>query len=612
MNRSSRRVLLGLAVLVAVGATAPASGTAATPDYTVLTVPSPQPQASSNFGERVRAHADVNGDGARDVLISSSNYDGDDANGAVLANAGRLFIFNGATGALLRTLEPPFPQAGARFGFWDASLGDVDGDGAGDFATSAPGQVVGGATVGQVYVYSGRTGARLRTINAPEPLAATGAFGADFGGNLIGPGDLNGDGVGDLVVTASGSFGGAGAAYAFNGATGAFLYKVPNPDAVQASSFGFGAAETGDVNGDGAADYQIGAPRFDEGALADVGRAYVINGRTGAVIHTLLDPEPEASNRFGQADADGISLGDVTGDGRPDIFVDSFLANDPPAPGAPPAPDAGKAHIFSGATGALVRTLHDPMPENARQFGASNASAGDIDQDGRPDALVSSRGRDHGRVTVFGGPGLATVLKVFQDPGDAQTGALFGTGVAHPGDVNGDGLPDYYMSARGADVNGMADVGVAYAFRSVAPAATPGPVSDPVHNPSATAPVVTPADPAPVARRRRGRLSARVTPSADRRAPYRFRISGRLTLPSAIARASGCSGRIAVQIKRNGATISTRRVWLSRTCTYSVRVTFSSPRRLGRATLLKFSVRFAGNAVVLPAAAATRFARVRR
>ncbi len=584
---------------------------AAVPDYRVLPIPSPQPQASSNFGERLRALADVDGDGARDVLVSASNFDGDDASGGVLANSGRLYVFSGRSGALLRAFEPPFPQANARFGFWDASLGDVDGDGAGDFVTSAPGQVVGGATVGQVYVYNGRTGVRLRTINPPEPLlqSPTGR-GADFGGNLIAPGDLDGDRIGDFVATSSGAFGGAGAAYAFSGATGAFLYRVANPDPVQLSSFGFGAAEVGDVNGDGAGDYQVGAPRFDEGALADVGRSYVISGRTGTVIYTLLNPEPEAEDRFGQADADGISVGDVTGDGTPDIFVNSFLADDRPAPTSPPLPNAGKAHLFDGSTGALVRTLRDPLPEGNGQFGASNASAGDIDGDGRPDVLASSRGGRNGRVTVLGGPGLATVLTTFQDPDQEQGGELFGTGLASVGDVNGDGRPDYFISARGADVGGVTDVGTAYAFISVPPAAAPGPA------PGGAVPVA-PLAPSQVpstgpAARRAGRLSARVTPRADRRAPHRFRISGRLTLPRGVTAAAGCSGRVSVQIKRGGVTLSTRRVSLSRTCTYAVRVSFTAPRRFARAKRLKFTARFGGNALVLPATAPARFARVRR
>ncbi len=462
---------------------AAAAAQSALPAYDSFEIPAPQPQAGGGFGERLRALGDVDDDGVGDVLISSSNHDGDDANGSVLANSGRLYVFSGKTRALLRTLEPPFPQANAKFGFWDANLGDVDDDGAADFVTSAPGQVVGGATVGQVYVYNGRTGTRLRTINAPEALAATGPFGGDFGGNLIAPGDLTGDGAADVVATASGAFGGAGAAYAFNGKTGAFLYKVANPDTAQAtpqaSSFGFGAAELGDVNGDGVNDYQIGAPRFDEGAVADVGRCYVINGRTGAVLYTLMNPEPEANDRFGQADADGISLGDVDGDGRPDIFVDSFLANEQPAAG-PALDNAGKAFLFSGRTGTLIRALRDPDPERGRGFAASNASAGDLDMDGRLDAIVSSRGGGGlpsiGRATVFGGPGLATVLTTFEDP-SRQGGALFGTGLASPGDVNGDKRPDFFISARSQDSNGLNDVGTAYAFVSRAPAAPKPPES---------------------------------------------------------------------------------------------------------------------------------------
>ena len=480
---------------------AAAHAQAAVPAYKSFEVPAPEPQAGAAFGERLRALGDVDDDGIRDVLISSSNHDGDDGNGGVLANSGRLYVFSGRTRALLRTLEPPLPQVNARFGFWDANLGDVDGDGAADFVTSAPGQVVGGATVGQVYVYSGRTATRLRTVNAPEALAATGAFGGDFGGNLVAPGDLTGDGAGDFVATASGASGGAGAAYAFNGKTGAFLYKVANPDGTQASSFGFGAAELGDVNGDGVGDFQIGAPRFDEGAVVDVGRSYVINGRTGAVLYTLTNPEPEANDRFGQADADGISLNDIDGDGRPDVFVDSFLANEQPAAG-PALDNAGKAFLFSGATGRLIRALRDPDPERGRGFAASNASAGDLDADGRPDSIVSSRGGGGlpsiGRATVFGGLGLATVLTTFEDP-SRQGGALFGTGLASPGDVNGDKSPDFFISARSQDVGGATDVGTAYAFLSQVPAATPPGVPTPpdTGRPPSTAPPVRILPPGP-------------------------------------------------------------------------------------------------------------------
>ena len=136
-----------------------------------------------------------------------------------------------------------------------------------------------------------------------------------------------------------------------------------------------------------------------------------------------------------------------------------------------------------------------------------------------------------------------------------------------------------------------------------APAPPPPPASD------ATPP---PPPPAAAVVRRRGSLSARVTPSTDLRAPFAFRTTGRLTLPSGVTRAQGCNGRVTVQVKRGGTTISTRRVSLTKSCTYSLRVSFGNSRRFGRSTRLKFTARFVGNAVVLRDTAPLRFVRVRR
>ncbi len=584
-----------------------ATAHAAVPAYQSFEVPAPEPQAAAGFGERLRTLGDVDGDGRSDVLISASNYDGKDASGGVLRNSGRVYLFSGRTRALLRTLEAPLPQADAKFGFWDANLGDVDGDGAADFVTSAPSQVIGGAKVGQVSVYSGRTGTQLRTISPPESLGATGTFGGDFGGNLIAPGDLTGDGATDFVATSSGAFGGAGAAYAFNGKTGAFLYKVANPDATQASSFGFGAAELGDVNADGVNDYQVGAPLFDEGAVLDVGRCYVISGKTGAVLFTLKNPEPEAADRFGQADADGISLGDVDGDGRPDIFVDSFLGNEHPAAG-PALDNAGKAFFFSGATGGFIGVLRDPAPERGRAFAASNAGAGDIDGDGRPDAIISSRGGGGepsiGRATVFGGPGLGTVLKTFEDP-SRQGGALFGTGLAFPGDVNGDKLPDYFISARSQDVGGVLDVGTAYAYISQAPAATPTPQGTPPPAPTIPGPTPRPPmTPAASVMRQRPGLSVSVSPRRDPRLSYRFTTRGTVKLPSGVSKAKGCTGTVRVTVRPagQGKVLSSRLAKLGNSCRFSSELRISDRRRLGKRSrgTLRFTVRFQGNSRLLP------------
>lgn len=103
-----------------------------------------------------------------------------------------------------------------------------------------------------------------------------------------------------------------------------------------------------------------------------------------------------------------------------------------------------------------------------------------------------------------------------------------------------------------------------------------------------------------------------MTPASDVRAKFRFRTSGRLTLPSGISRSTGCKGRVSVQVKRGSVTLSTRRVSLRKDCTYSSTVTFSDARRFAKVKRLKLTARFLGNTRVSPATAPARLARVRR
>ena len=145
-------------------------------------------------------------------------------------------------------------------------------------------------------------------------------------------------------------------------------------------------------------------------------------------------------------------------------------------------------------------------------------------------------------------------------------------------------------------------------------ALTPPPPPPPPPPPLVDAPAPPPPLAAAVTTRAIGSLSASVTPGRDLRAPYAFRISGRLTRPAGVSAADGCNGRVSVQTKggrSGGVTISTRRVQLSSTCTYSLRVSFGNTRRFGTATRLKITARFLGNVKVLPATATIRYLRVR-
>jgi Ca2+-binding RTX toxin-like protein len=96
------------------------------------------------------------------------------------------------------------------------------------------------------------------------------------------------------------------------------------------------------------------------------------------------------------------------------------------------------------------------------------------------------------------------------------------------------------------------------------------------------------------------RLSLRVSPRNDKRAPFRFTSSGRLSLPSTVTPAVGCAnGVVSVQIKAGKKTISTRRASLKRNCTYRVSVTFRDRQRFTSNGRLKFTARFGGNSILL-------------
>ena len=116
----------------------------------------------------------------------------------------------------------------------------------------------------------------------------------------------------------------------------------------------------------------------------------------------------------------------------------------------------------------------------------------------------------------------------------------------------------------------------------------------------------------PGARVKAQRITARLRPSRDRRRPYRFTVSGRVTLPAGVTPAQGCgSGRFTVQTKAGRKTISTRRTTLRRTCTYKVRLSFKNRKRFGRRTRLTVRVRFQGNDRLRAQTVRTLRARVR-
>jgi Ca2+-binding RTX toxin-like protein len=94
-----------------------------------------------------------------------------------------------------------------------------------------------------------------------------------------------------------------------------------------------------------------------------------------------------------------------------------------------------------------------------------------------------------------------------------------------------------------------------------------------------------------------GKVSAKTSPTKDSRAPFTFKTTGKLTLPSGVTKTTGCKGTVTVTFKAGSKTISSRKATLTKSCSYSSKVTFSLPARLHPKTL-KITVRYGGNAVL--------------
>jgi Ca2+-binding RTX toxin-like protein len=113
-----------------------------------------------------------------------------------------------------------------------------------------------------------------------------------------------------------------------------------------------------------------------------------------------------------------------------------------------------------------------------------------------------------------------------------------------------------------------------------------------------------------VPRFRPAKVSSKTTPTRDRKAPFKFKTTGSITLPSGVSAAAGCKGAVGVIFKAGAKTISSRTAHLSKTCKFSRKVTFRIPRRLHPKTL-KVEVRFRGNAVMSARSAKSRHVKVK-
>ena len=393
-------------------------------------------------------------------------------------------------------------------GFSVSDAGDVNGDGLDDLIIGAP-----SVGAGASFVVFGKTDAAEVSLSQIQQTTHQGGFvingisGGDFAGwSVSSAGDVNGDGLDDLIVGAPqdgrtwfprGS--GSGESYVIFGKTdGAAVDLSDIRDSGNTDGFvidgvseldfaGTSVSAAGDVNGDGRDDLIVGAYGFDPSGdrphiVDEFGASYVVYGKAdGQAVN--LSAIQNSSNAAGfvingvwkgfsggyQSGKSVSSAGDVNGDGLDDLIIgapydglisgSSFVVFGKKDGIAIPLTD-----IQAGIGGFVISGVSD-----GDQSGSSVSSAGDVNGDGFDDLIVGAPGADpngqsSGMSTVVFGKadGGAVNLSQIQSSGNAGGFAISGANafdtsgrsVSSAGDVNGDGLDDLIIGASGDQTNG--------------------------------------------------------------------------------------------------------------------------------------------------------------
>ncbi|MFO0820430.1 MAG: choice-of-anchor D domain-containing protein [Pirellulales bacterium] len=424
--------------------------------------------AGDNAGLNIQAIGDLNDDGLDEFIITAPGGDSD-----TVDNVGEVYVVYGRAGGLPRDFELsdllPENLGNGSLGFVvrgiaaddaigvPSAIGDFNGDGIDDLAIGAANADTNGTQAGEVYLLFGQSLGFAPVVDVSSLLTVNGGDGSlgvvlqgfsssdEFGASVTNAGDLNGDGITDLAVGAPAADGlfpafFSGRVYVFYGQTDPLPAEFQADDLLPNGNNGIAGffldGETffdragatvvglGDVNGDGAPDLGIGAPGA---GTNNQGAVYVLYGHTS--VEETNNPFPLVTSLGSLREANG-------GDGSTGFILNGATNND--------------------AVGSVLTSLGDLNGDGLGDYAIGAPSAdGEATGSGAAyilygsstpapaekqlDFLLPSRGGDGSEGFVIRG---------------AVAGDNAGTSVLMAGDLNNDGTQDFAVGAPGLRING--------------------------------------------------------------------------------------------------------------------------------------------------------------
>jgi len=377
------------------------------------------PSTGGNYGERISAAGDINNDGYADFIVG--------APGAGINTQGEAYVYSGLDNTILHTFIGEYPNDD--FGAYVAEAGDINLDGYDDVIISAPEY---NNYFGKAYVYSGRNWEELYTFEGEYNWAGI----PSYYFSVDGGGDVDGDGYTDVVIGMPGPIINDyyhGLVKVYSGRTGNLIWEKQGetPPTQGIPDFFGGIVVMTKNTGYYRPDVIVGADWWCKNIPGELGRGkvYHYDGLNGFLKYSYEGQQPE--EEFGST----LSSGDVDCDGVDDIIIGGWRTL--------------RAEIYSGTTGSLIYSFTGPSTDI--HYGCDVSGAGDVNQDGYDDIIVSDPYTNGNKGHVYLYSGYNGVL--LSDYNGLSIGNEFGQAISNAGDTNGDGFDDIIISSSSGITN---------------------------------------------------------------------------------------------------------------------------------------------------------------